>query len=89
MVGGLPANRTVYGFAVSPADPGIMYVAVRDGLFKSMDAGKTWNPVGQHVKKPVAVAVNPKRSGEVYVATVDGATFKSADGGTTWVSQRE
>ena len=88
-MGGLPANRTVYGFAVSPADPRVMYVAMRDGLFKSTDAGQTWKPVGQGIKNPAAVAVNLKRPGEVYAATVDGAIFKSTDGGATWASQRE
>jgi photosystem II stability/assembly factor-like uncharacterized protein len=83
-VGGLPANRTVNGFAVDPENPKVMYVAVRDGLFKSTDAGETWKPLGKELKNLAAVAVNPKRPGEVYVSTADGVIFVSMNGGTTW-----
>jgi photosystem II stability/assembly factor-like uncharacterized protein len=87
-VGGLPTNRTVNGFAVSPADPKVMYVAMRDGLFKSTDGGERWTPVGKALKNLAAVAVNPRRPGEVYVSTMDGAILRSPDGGTTWGPSR-
>jgi photosystem II stability/assembly factor-like uncharacterized protein len=83
-VGGLPTNRTVNGFAVDPTDAKVMYVAMRDGLFKSTDAGESWKAVGKGLKNLAAVAMNPKRPSEVYVSTIDGAILRSADGGTTW-----
>jgi len=83
-VGALPANRTANGFAVDSKNPKAMYVAMRDGLFKSTDAGESWKPLGQGLKNLAAVAVNPKRPAEVYAATADGIIFKSTDGGTTW-----
>lgn len=86
-MGGLPTNRTVNGFAVDPADPKVMYVAMRDGLFKSTDAGESWKPVGKGLKNLAAVAVNPKRPNEVYAATADGVIYQSADGGMTWARQ--
>lgn len=88
MVGGLPANRTVYGFAGDPRNPKVMYVAMRDGLFKSTDAGESWRSVGQGLKNLAAVGVSPKRPGEVYVATADGIIFRSTDGGSTWKRQQ-
>ena len=87
-MGGLPTSRTINGFAVNPADPKVMYVAMRDGLFKSTDAGENWKPVGKGLKNLAAVAVNPTRPSEVYVSTMDGAIFRSADGGTTWGPSR-
>ena len=87
-MGGLPANRTVNGFAVEADNPKVMYVAMRDGLFKSTDAGETWKPSGKELKNLAAVAVNPKRPGEVYVSTTEGVIFKSTDGGTTWKRQQ-
>ena len=87
-MGGLPANRTVNGFAVDPADPKTMYVAVRDGLFKSSDGGQTWMAAGKGWRNLAAVAVNPKDPNVVLVATADGAIFRSPDAGKTWEPQR-
>ncbi len=87
-MGGLPANRTVNGFAVSPEDPRVMYVAMRDGLFKSTDAGETWKALGKGLKNLAAVAVNPRKPHEVYASTADGVIFRSTDGGTTWERQQ-
>jgi photosystem II stability/assembly factor-like uncharacterized protein len=83
-VGGLPANRTVNGFAVDADNPKVMYVAMRDGLFKSTDAGQTWKPVGKDLKNLAAVAVNPRKPNELFAATADGVIFKSVDGGLKW-----
>jgi photosystem II stability/assembly factor-like uncharacterized protein len=86
-VGGLPANRTVNGFAADPGNPKIMYVAMRDGIFKSTDAGGTWKPVGRELKNLAAVIVNPRNTSEVYAASLDGAIVKSTNGGVTWERQ--
>ena len=86
-MGGLPTNRTVNGFAVDPGNPKMMYVAMRAGLFKSVDAGRTWNPIGKQLKNLAAVTVNPKKTNELYVATLDGVVFKSVDEGATWERQ--
>ena len=87
-MGGLPTSRTVNGFAVNPVDPKVMYVAMRDGLYKSTDAGESWKPVGKGLKNLAAVTVNPKRPSEVYAATADGVIFRSTDGGMTWERQK-
>jgi len=65
-----------------------MYVAMRDGLFRSTDAGESWKPAGKGLRNLAAVAVNPRRPSEVYVATADGVIFRSPDGGTTWERQK-
>ena len=83
-MGGLPTSRTANGFAVDPTDPKVMYVAMRDGLFKSTDAGESWKPVGKGLRNLAAVAVNPKRPTEVYVSTVDGTIYRSLDAGASW-----
>ncbi len=88
-MGGLPTSRTVNGFAVNPEDPKKMYVATRDGLFQSIDAGTTWKALGQGLKDLAAVILNPKRPGEIYVATTEGVIFRSTDGGNTWRSQQD
>lgn len=48
-----------------------------------------WNSVGQGAKNLGAIAVNPKRPGEAYVISNDGAIFKTTDGGVTWEPLKE
>ncbi len=84
MAGGLPANRTVNGFMVDPEEPRIMFVGMRDGLFKSEDAGRTWKATGEDLKNLAAVTVNPRKTSQVYAATMDGVIFRSVDGGIKW-----
>jgi photosystem II stability/assembly factor-like uncharacterized protein len=86
-VGGLPANRTVNGFAANPEDPKVMFAAMRDGLFKTKDAGTSWKSVGNGLKDLAAVTVNPKKPSEVFVSWVDGTIFMSIDGGIAWKKQ--
>ena len=87
-MGGLPTNRTVNGFAVDPENSKTMFVAMRDGLFNSVDAGATWKRVGDELKNLAAVTINPKKPNEVYVATMDGTIYKSGDAGMKWKKQR-
>lgn len=85
-MGGLPTG-TVNGFAVHPSNPKTTYVAMRDGIFRSEDAGQRWSraPGPANV---AAVVVDPKRPSEVYAATMTGQIFLSRDGGVTWGAQR-
>ena len=87
-MGGLPTRRTVNGFAVSPENPNVMYVAMRDGIFRSDSAGETWVRVANGPKNVAAVTVNPKKPSELYAATMDGKIFRSVDGGMRWDASR-
>lgn len=87
-MGGLPTSRTVNGFAVDPGNPQIMYVAMRDGLFKSTDAGETWKRVRNELKNLAAVAINQKKPKEMFLSTMDATIYMSADGGITWKKQQ-
>ena len=87
-MGGLPTNRTVNGFMMNPANPKSMFVAMRDGLFKSTDAGTSWKSVGSELKNLAAVAINPKKPNEMYLSTIDGTIYVSVDAGIKWKRQR-
>lgn len=64
-----------------------------DGLYKSTDAGATWNRVGLETSEHLAkILVDPIDSNTVYVASQgplwsaggDRGVFKTTDGGKTW-----
>ncbi|HEX5474495.1 MAG TPA: hypothetical protein VFX12_07545 [Vicinamibacterales bacterium] len=92
--------------AVAPSDPNIVWVGTGEvqprydgyafsgtGVFKSTDAGATWQNMGlrdtQHVPK---ILIDPKDPNVVYVAAMghqwspneERGVFKTADGGRTW-----
>ena len=83
MVGGLPTT-TVNGFAVDPSNAKVMYVAMRDGIFRSDDGGRTWTAVPNGPKNAAAIAVNPKKPSDVYAAKTDGTMVRSTDAGVRW-----
>src|SRR5437016_10183803 len=60
------------------------------GLWRSNDAGATWQPIGRGISRPqiMAVAVSKvERVGEygvVYAGTEPTALYRSEDGGDSW-----
>lgn len=65
-----------------------MYVAMRDGLFNSIDAGESWKRVAKGPKNLAAVTFNPRKPNEIFVSTMDGAIYMSADAGVKWKKQQ-
>ncbi len=86
-MGGLPTGTT-NGFSVDPTNPRVMYVAMRQGVFRTSNAGRVWIPAAGGPKNAAAVTLNPKAPQEVYVATVDGTLYHSTDGGGQWTGGR-
>jgi photosystem II stability/assembly factor-like uncharacterized protein len=90
--------------AVSPSNPDIIWVGTGEdlmarssyagtGVFKSTDAGKTWQNMGLHDSHHIGrIAVDPHNPDVVYVAAIghqytfneQRGLFKTADGGKTW-----
>ena len=56
------------------------------GLFRSVDAGGTWVPVGETVLPPsvTSVTVSPHDPEVVYAGTEPSGVYRSEDGGATW-----
>lgn len=89
---------------VAPSNPNIIYVGsgeadMRDditygnGMYKSTDAGKTWNQIGLRDTRQIGrILVDPKNPDVVYVAALGHAygansergVFRSTDGGQNW-----
>ncbi len=89
---------------VSWSDPNIVYVGMGespvrgnvshgDGVYKSVDAGKTWKHVGLGDSRQIGrVRIHPKDPNLVYVAAMghlwgpnrERGVFRTKDGGKTW-----
>ena len=95
---------SVGAIAVAPSDPNIVYagtgescirgnISYGDGMYKSVDGGKTWTHIGLEDSQHIArILVHPQNPDIVYVAALGHAygsnemrgVFKSNDGGKTW-----
>ncbi len=97
-------TSSVGAIAVAESNPDIVYVgmgetelrgniAQGDGVYKSTDAGETWEHMG--LEKTMAISrvrVHPKDPDRVYVAAFgnpfhpnsERGVYRSADGGKTW-----
>jgi len=82
---GLPATN-VLDIAVTPADPKLIYVVTRAGLFRTDDAGGHWTPINptQNAGQPAgSVDASPTDASLVYCSQRDGLWF-SRDRGDNW-----
>lgn len=103
--GKIPLGANSIGaIAVAPSDPNVIYVGTGEsdprgtmitgeGVYKSTDAGKTWQYAGLRDTHTVtAIAVDPRDPNVAYVSSLghvfkdnpDRGVFKTTDGGKTW-----
>lgn len=95
---------SIGAIAVAPSDPNIIYVgtgagiirpdlATGDGVYKSVDAGKTWTHLGLRDSQMIAnIDVDPKNPNRLFVAALghpygpnpERGIFRSTDGGATF-----
>ena len=76
-------SLAVHELAVDPTRPGTI-VAASEGVFRSIDAGKTWRPVG-HLRRALSLLVEDrKKPATLYVGTSYDSVQKSTDGGASW-----
>jgi photosystem II stability/assembly factor-like uncharacterized protein len=95
---------SVGSIAVAPSDPNIIYVgsgeglqrpdlSVGDGIYKSIDAGKTWTHLGLRDGQQIPqIVVDPRDANRILVAVAghpygpnaERGIFRSTDGGQTF-----
>lgn len=75
----------VTAIAMDPHRTETLYAGTLDGLFKTVDGGKSWRRIGLDLPDQFvsAVALDPASSDVLYVAGYAGV-FISKDGGLTW-----
>jgi hypothetical protein len=84
--GGLTFNYTVFGIAVNPQTPEVIYAPTDSGLFKSTTAGQSFTQLsfpGFTNPYVTGVAINPAQPAEVYAIVYD-SIYKSTNAGSTW-----
>jgi photosystem II stability/assembly factor-like uncharacterized protein len=82
-------KEAIHSLAQSESDPNTLFAGTFNGIFKSDDAGDSWNqlptsntPNLVHVE---SLAIDPRTSNTIYAGTWY-LPFKSSDGGQTWKS---
>ena len=90
--------------AVAPSNPNVIYVgsgegvqrpdlSVGNGIYKSMDGGKTWKNLGlSNAYQIGGLAIDPKNENRVFVAALghpygpnaERGIYRTTDGGNTW-----
>ncbi len=95
---------TIGDIAIAPSDPSVVWVGTGepnnrqssswgDGVFKSLDGGKTWKKMGLEATRHIGrIVVHPKNPEVAYVAALghlwgpnpERGVYKTADGGKTW-----
>src|SRR5580658_6889779 len=95
-IGPFRGGRTVAATGV-PGKPNLFYIGVNNGgVWKTTDAGRTWNPIfdGEPTGSIGALAVAPSNPNTIYVGSGEGlrrpdlstgnGMYKSTDAGRTW-----
>jgi photosystem II stability/assembly factor-like uncharacterized protein len=98
------ASTSIGDIAIAPSNPDILWVGTGEanifrssqagvGIYKSTDAGKTWNHIGLADTNTIArIVIHPKdpdivfaaASGHEWTTNEERGVFKTTDGGTTW-----
>ena len=101
---GQVTSSSVGAVAVAETNPDIVYIGMGevqlrgsitqgDGVYKSIDAGKTWRHLGLKETQAISrIRIHPTNPDIVYVAALghpygdndERGVFKSIDGGNTW-----
>ena len=97
-------SPSIGAIAVAPSDPNVIYAGTGEacirgnivggnGVYKSIDAGKTWSYAGLRDTHAIGrIIVNPKNADIAFVAALghpfgpnpERGIFRTADGGKTW-----
>ena len=97
---------TLCCIAIDPKDSNVLWLGTGennsqrsahfgDGVYKSLDAGKTWKRVGLETSEHIGdILIDPRNSSVVYVASQgplfseggERGLYKTTDGGATWTA---
>ncbi len=81
-----PYGGRVTNLVIDPTNAAITYASTSYTLFKSTDAGVTWQELTQDFGRfPIAdLEFDPAHPGQLYVVGLGGGVFRTSDGGATF-----
>ena len=83
---GYQGGRSVFGLAVHPKDPRVIYAGADDGIYRSEDRGANF----EHIESPLddykvwRIAIDPVAPNTMFAGTAPPAIFRSRDSGLHW-----
>lgn len=84
------AGLAALGIAVDPTAPGTLYAGGAGEMWKSVDAGASWEELDAPTRGAFAyLSVSRADPRVVYAATYETGLYKSEDAGGTWVEVRK
>ncbi len=90
---GSPISGTpsINGLVINPIEPSTIYTGSGQGVFKSINGGRTWSAMnnGLTSRAVIAIVISPSTPATLYVLVSDltnnSGVYKTTDGGATWV----
>jgi len=77
----------VNSIAIDPITPQNVYLVGPDGLFRSIDGGLTWGAMNAVLEaEPLALTLDPRNPGTLFVLLAGGAVLRSDDSGSVWAT---
>lgn len=83
---GYQGEKSVYGLAVHPRDPSIIYAAGGDGVYMSHDRGASFEQLDSpmNAMRVWQVTIDPIDPDTIFAGTCPAAVFRSHDAGQHW-----
>jgi len=82
-------GKSIRAMSLAPSDPNVIVVGALDGVFRSPDAGQSWErispPDHAEIKNIESIAVDPRNPEVIYAGTWH-LPWKTEDGGHSWRS---
>ncbi len=77
-------NRTIQKIVIDPFHPNRVYACTKGGLYRSVNGGEQWEPIGFTPDTAVnAIAMLPQNLDTIYVA-INADLYRSRNGGKSW-----
>jgi photosystem II stability/assembly factor-like uncharacterized protein len=78
----------IQAITIAPNESNILYVSTLDGIFKSIDGGKSWHlsNTGMASNDLQLIVCHPQNANLIYAGTWGNGIFYSTDGASNWIS---